>query len=100
LLSANENSTHRGRTASYLSAPAQITECGTTAPGSSETLTSAKSIIPDRGQKPYVPIWGDCRNYSSGSAVFIVVYVVPCVHFIDVVRSLMSEFCVPVWQTR
>ena len=34
---------HRGRTASYPTDPAQIPACGTTAPGSSEILTSAKA---------------------------------------------------------
>jgi hypothetical protein len=32
---------------------------------------------------------------ASGSAVFPVAYVVPCVRFNDVVRSLMSDVCVP-----
>ncbi len=38
------------------------------------------------------------RGYlkSSGSADFLVAYVVPCVRFNDVVRPLMSEICVPV----
>ena len=37
------------------------------------------------------------RGYikSSGSTVFPVAYVVPCVRFNDVVRSLMSDVCVP-----
>jgi len=37
------------------------------------------------------------RGYikTSGSTVFLVAYVVPCVRFNDVVRSLMSDVCVP-----
>jgi hypothetical protein len=36
------------------------------------------------------------RGYvkSSGSAVFLVAYIVPCVRFNEVVQSLMSEICV------
>ncbi len=42
------------------------------------------------------------RGYikTSGSADFLVAYVVPCVRFNDVVRSLMSEICVPAMQAR
>jgi len=39
---------HRGRTASYPAAPAQIPACGFFAPGSSEVLTSAKLSSHDR----------------------------------------------------
>jgi hypothetical protein len=44
----------------------------------------------------------ELRGYlkTSGSAVSLVAYVVPCVRFSDVVRSLMSEICVPAWQAR
>jgi hypothetical protein len=42
------------------------------------------------------------RGYikSSGSAVSLVAYIVPYVRFNDVVRSLMSEVCVPASQAR
>src|SRR5919109_5241544 len=37
-------SSHRGRTASYPTGPAQIPACGIIAPGSSEVLASAKAL--------------------------------------------------------
>ncbi len=50
---------HRGRTASYPTAPAQIPACGTTAPGFSEILASAKAIMQDQGRTPFFHVWGD-----------------------------------------
>lgn len=65
------SSPHRGRTASYPTAPAQIPACGFLAPGSSEILASAFRL--QRSKQPFsplspmgascLPLWG-CTSFS------------------------------------
>ena len=48
---------HRGRSASYPTGPAQIPACGTTAPGSSEILASAKALSQTRNKHSSFTSW-------------------------------------------
>jgi len=54
---------HRGRTASYPAAPAQIPACGFSAPGSSEILASAIQPKPSK----FPTLSGACPRFGDVS---------------------------------